>query len=267
MGYITCDNNYSTNKFIVSATRGQGNYLTIASAIAAASSGDTVFIKPGTYTENLTLSPGVNLYADELGTVIILGNTVANFSGTAVTCTGIVFKTNGANCISNTTGSPILNLVGCTIYANNAGAMSANSSSCTFNFFNCNAISGSGNILFSWSDISSARFVQCDFGNLGSTVTNTSLAYSRKTEFENCVCNFPIATNGSGYVIMNNCAMDTSAANHACIQVNNSTTGQTQINNSYLSSGSQSGITLGSGTTTYVSYCTFYNSNTYDIKQ
>jgi len=59
--FTTSDNNYGTAKLIVDATAGSGNYTTIAAALAAASSGQTIFIRPGTYTENLTLVAGVNL--------------------------------------------------------------------------------------------------------------------------------------------------------------------------------------------------------------
>jgi len=43
-------------------TDGDGDYATIAAAVAAASSGDTIYIGPGTYSETVTLSTGVNLY-------------------------------------------------------------------------------------------------------------------------------------------------------------------------------------------------------------
>ena len=58
----TSDNRYACSNFIVAPTIAEGaNYTTIAAAIAAASSGDTIFIKPGTYTEDITLKAGVNL--------------------------------------------------------------------------------------------------------------------------------------------------------------------------------------------------------------
>ncbi len=57
-----------TARFIVSAGGASdgANYTTIASAIAAAvgaTGNQTVFIQPGTYIENLTLSPGIDLTA------------------------------------------------------------------------------------------------------------------------------------------------------------------------------------------------------------
>ena len=57
--------NYGPAKFIVSANVYEGTHTTIAAALTSASSGDTIFIRPGTYTENLTLKAGVNLCAYE----------------------------------------------------------------------------------------------------------------------------------------------------------------------------------------------------------
>jgi hypothetical protein len=57
MGYRT----YSTANGFIVAQDGSGDFTTIAAAIAAATAGDTIFIKEGTYTENLTLKASVNL--------------------------------------------------------------------------------------------------------------------------------------------------------------------------------------------------------------
>ena len=51
----TSDNTYATANIIVAPTLAEGaNYTTIAEALTAASSGDTIFVKPGTYTEDIT---------------------------------------------------------------------------------------------------------------------------------------------------------------------------------------------------------------------
>ena len=57
-------------------------FLTISAAIAAATSGTTIFIMPGTYTENVTLVAGVSLQGQQARTTIISGNMTAAFSGT-----------------------------------------------------------------------------------------------------------------------------------------------------------------------------------------
>jgi hypothetical protein len=87
-----------TAKLIVNPSGGAagGNYTTIAAALTAAASGDTIFITPGTYTEDLTLKAGVNLCAYDCDAltpnVIILGKATATFAGTA-SLSGLQLKT------------------------------------------------------------------------------------------------------------------------------------------------------------------------------
>lgn len=57
-------------------------FLTIGAAITAASSGTTVNITPGTYTENITLKSGVSLQGQQARSVVINGNMTAAFIGT-----------------------------------------------------------------------------------------------------------------------------------------------------------------------------------------
>ena len=50
MGY----RNYSTACSKIVSPDGNGDFQTIGAALTAAVSGQTIFIRPGTYTENLT---------------------------------------------------------------------------------------------------------------------------------------------------------------------------------------------------------------------
>jgi hypothetical protein len=79
-------------------------YLTIGKAITVASSGTTIFVWPGSYTENLTLKANVNITAPVLRGVTITGNHTANFSGTVITencilvsATGVTLTISGSN--------------------------------------------------------------------------------------------------------------------------------------------------------------------------
>ncbi len=49
--------------YVVSPTANEGNYTTIQAAVNAASSGDTIFIKDGTYNESVVLKAGLNITA------------------------------------------------------------------------------------------------------------------------------------------------------------------------------------------------------------
>lgn len=57
-------------------------FLTIGAAITAATSGTTIFVQPGTYTENLTLKAGVSIQGQYARTSIVVGNVGAAYSGT-----------------------------------------------------------------------------------------------------------------------------------------------------------------------------------------
>jgi hypothetical protein len=63
---------------------GENPFLTISAAITAATSGTTVFVFPGTYTENITFKSGVNISSPIKFGVTISGNHIANYSGTVV---------------------------------------------------------------------------------------------------------------------------------------------------------------------------------------
>lgn len=75
MAYQTSSNLYTNTKYIVDGAGGSP-YLTIQSAINAANAATlpaTVFIRPGVYTENLTLYSGIDLEGSENSAVSIVG--------------------------------------------------------------------------------------------------------------------------------------------------------------------------------------------------
>lgn len=177
----TGDNKFAVAQWIVDPVAGLGTHTTIASALASASSGDTIFIRPGVYTENLTLVVGVDLTAFECDAqnpnVTIVGNCTFSGAGT-VSCSGIRFQTNGAACITVSGASAsILNLVKCFILADDATAISftSSSSSALIYFDACRGdISTTGIAYFSSSSAGTVRMVNGYFQNNGlSSTTNT----------------------------------------------------------------------------------------------
>src|SRR5690349_21533685 len=124
--------NYSTaNGHIVDAS-GNGDYTTIGSALTAASSGQTIFIRPGTYTENLTLKAGVDLVSfgaeGSRPNVTISGKLSASFSGT-VTINGIRLQTNADFAIEMTGANvTLLNVENCFLNCTNATGVSSTGS-------------------------------------------------------------------------------------------------------------------------------------------
>jgi hypothetical protein len=84
-------------------------YKTISAAITAASSGDTIYIYPDTYTEDLTLKPGVNLIGQSKFSAYVVGTVTFDTAGT-VYCEQIIFKTSGDGNTLNFAGTGIQNL-------------------------------------------------------------------------------------------------------------------------------------------------------------
>lgn len=88
--HIANINPMSSARWIVDPLGFNGTHTTIAAAITSATAGDTIFLLPGTYTENPTLKAGVNICAFECdsgestGTsnVIINGTVTASYVGT-----------------------------------------------------------------------------------------------------------------------------------------------------------------------------------------
>lgn len=100
---VTVGNTLFVSKTGTDATGARQNfakhYLTVAAAITAASSGDTIVIYPGTYTENITSKDGVKFYLLEnaiINGLVTIGNGTHRIGGMGT------FTGNGDHCISIT---------------------------------------------------------------------------------------------------------------------------------------------------------------------
>ncbi len=119
-GTITTDEGVS--EFVVDSQGGAG-YTTIqaaitaAAAVATSTTPQTVWIWPGTYTEDIALADNVNLVSTAASTCIIIGNTTysAGASNPSVTLKSITFQTpSGGGDALEISGSN-----GCTFVINN----------------------------------------------------------------------------------------------------------------------------------------------------
>jgi len=139
-GVVYLENRAYLTPYVVdhSTTDGsKGTFTTIQAAITQAvadSYAGDIFIRPGTYTENLTLAAGVNLVAQvpdsDNPQVIILGTCTFTGAG-VVSIANIEFETNGSYAIAITgSAASVLDLVNCFINcANNTGIHYTSSSS------------------------------------------------------------------------------------------------------------------------------------------
>jgi hypothetical protein len=132
-------NPMATARLIVDQNAGNGTNTTIMGAMALARAGDTIFILPGTYVENITMLSGVSLAAYTCdgvnGNVVIHGRIVLGGNGTC-SFSGLQLKTNG-NYAIELTGNATMNFVDCNIVANDFTAIHVNNAVGQINLDQC----------------------------------------------------------------------------------------------------------------------------------
>lgn len=194
-----------TAKYIVDPTQYYGTHQTIQAAITAASSGETIFIRPGTYTENLTLKAGVMLTAFDsdgslngTGNVIISGTCTMTTAG-SVTISGIQLQTNSAALLAVTgSAASIVNLFNCYLNCTNATGItySSSSASSVINISCCRGDLGTTGIgIFSHSSAGRLRMRFSNFTNTGSSLTASTCSAGTLDIF---YCVFASTTTTSG---------------------------------------------------------------------
>lgn len=204
MVFTTGDNNFGVAKWIVDSIAGHGTHTTIASAITSASSGDTIFIRPGTYTENLTLKAGVNLTAFECDGVAvatggchvnIIGKLTATYSG-IVSITGIMLTTNSDFAVVASASAPQLNLFSCYLNALNNTFFSVTTASAAIYLFYCNGNLGTTGIAYISQSNGSLFIVHGFYNNTGGSTTTSTLS-GGVLDIIDCVFTNPITTSGN----------------------------------------------------------------------
>lgn len=220
-------NNYGPEKFIVSASAAEGTHTTIAAALTAASSGDTIFIRPGTYTENLTLKAGVNIVANEVDAytpnVTIIGKATFTAAGT-VSISGIRLQTNSDFALAVTgSAASVVNLYNCFLnFSNNTGiSFTSSSGSSQIVAWDCRGNLGTTGIAyFAHSGAGSLGFLYCNMGNTGGSSTQNTISGSGSFVLDNSFLASPLSftgTSGGGITWAN---LDTSAQNVTALTIN-----------------------------------------------
>lgn len=259
-------NTFIVSKWVVSPTASQGTHTTIASAIASASSGDTIYIADGVYTENLTLKAGVNLTAfssNELApNVKIIGNATLSTAG-SVTISGIGLQTNSANLLTvSGTLASIVNLIDCNLNCTNNTGISYSSSSATsaINLINCTGDLGTTGIaLYAGSGAGTLSIIKGKFTNTGASTTassnsagNVTLSYST---FQNS-----FSTSSTGNITALYINIFNSTINTTCITT--AGTGASTASHCEFASGTASCLSIGTGSSISAIQCTISSTNT-----
>jgi hypothetical protein len=198
--------NYGDNVGRIVDQSGLADFTTIGSALnamSAASLTGTLLIRPGTYTENVTLIPGINLAAwntdSANGTVIINGTCTLSTAGT-VDITGIELKTNSAPFLTvSGSAASAVNLYDCFLNAsNNTGInFTSSSASASIAMFSCSGNVGTTGIgFFSHSSAGTMTINGCILNNSGGTTTVSTQSAGGLT-IENNYLSFPISISST----------------------------------------------------------------------
>jgi hypothetical protein len=261
---------YHVARYIVSAggaTDG-ANYTTIALAYAAAVAAgapQTVFVQPGTYTENITLTPGINIAAFDCDAltpnVSIVGKLTLSAAG-SVTISGIRHTTNGDFALAVTgSAASILNLKNCYINcSNNTGVSHTSSDGGSFIFFyNCRGdILTTGISIFSSTSAGRIVHYQSVFFNTGNSLTPSSSSSNVTMSHCNFLSSFSVSS--TGFFQLSHVAIDVDGFNIPAITTAGS--GTSIIVNCDFSTGSGSSISVGVGSTVHFANSSIKTSNT-----
>ena len=253
-----------------SATQGvRGTYQTIAAAITAASSGNDIFIRPGTYTENLTLKVGVNLVGfkgDELTPqVTIVGNATLTTAGTC-SISNVRLQTNAASLLTvSGSAASIVNLGNCYLNATDATAItySSSSSSSQINLQNCRGDLGTTGIaLYTGTGAGAMNFEYCKFTNSGNSTTASAMSstgqyFMRYSYFENLFSN---TGTGAGLQIFD-CVFNCGAQNSVVFALASTAGGGGTIERCFIGSGTATAITIGASAEISLTQCNLQSSN------
>lgn len=255
---------YSTALGRIVDTTGKGDFSTIVAAITAASTGQTIFIRPGTYTENLTLKAGVNLTAYNCdatsSNVIILGKCTFTAAGT-VSISGIQLKTNSDFCLAVTgSAASIVYLINCNINGINNTPISYTSSSGSSNIYMlyCTGDLGTTGLQFiTQSSAGNSSLNYSQITNTGASTTASAISAGQFSMKFSLLQN-PVTTSSTAGLSLVNASFDTSAINVTGLTVGGS--GGNNISLCLFSSGTASAVSI-SGSAT-MNLCSVNSSNT-----
>jgi hypothetical protein len=236
-------------QYIVSSsgTSGTGaNYSTISAALTAAPAGSSIFIQPGTYSENLTISKNINLFSSDdtfggftvlSGNITFTGDVIATFNGFRIVDSGV------DTIIADGSGKLLLyfHFIEFILTSSVPALSYTNSGQSSITFNNCYYSLPGGSQLFNQSANTDLEYIDC---NILSQGTSASTASSGRTLLNYCVIDTPIITSGSNALNYEFNDVETYSDNATMLTIGGS--GANRVLNNYISSGTSPCISIGS---------------------
>lgn len=243
-----------------SASEGErGTYQTIQAAVTAASSGDVIFLRDGTYTENVTLKDGIIItsFDERGGTPPEVVGKFSLSSGTAV-LKGLELSTNTDYVIS-CTGTGTVNAYNCRLNGTD-NTLIQNTSSGLVRVERCSINLSADVKVFEASGSGGVFLRYCTGSNTASNTASTHSGTGATVRVEHCNIPFNFSVSSSTGILVSNSTLDCGAINLTCITTAGTAT--SRITASLLSSGTSSCISVGSGTTVSLGSSVISSSNT-----
>jgi len=241
----TPDNKFCTANFIVDAN-GIGNgatHTTIASAIASASAGDTIFVRPGVYSEDITIKAAVALksYTQYLQNTQIDGKITANAAGNYF-IDGF-YLTNSSDTILAASSSAYVYVNNCYMTVTTSPAFSSTG---TAGIQVRNTIGDIANVkLFDCAGTGGMSFFNCNFSGTPSTASTVSAG---SVSFVGTATPTPVVTSGTGNLNVLQ-ASRMVCANVTAITLGDNGSVNSFIQNSNIGAGTATAIVIGAGKT------------------
>jgi hypothetical protein len=265
-------NPMSSFRWIVDKLGFNGTHTTITSAMASATSGDTIGIVASStsFTENFTINPGVNITAmgaDSFnGNVTINGTITMTGAGTSV-ITGCRLQTNSLNAlVVSGSAASVLILKDCYLNCTNTTGLvySSSSGSSAVDFIDCQGdIGTTGIALWTSSGAGQISTKNCLFTNSGaSTTVTTASAGSMQLGVSHFTS--PLSTTGTANIGAEYLTVDTSAINTAAVTTAGTGATTLFVDCRFLS-GSAACMSVGSGTTVALSNNSYNSTNSNPI--
>ena len=260
----TGDNKFGVAKWIVDPIAGLGTHTTYIAAMASASSGDTIFLRPGTYTGDVTLKAGVDTCAFDCDAltpnVKIIGKLTATFSGTA-SISGVQLQTNSSHFLAVTGNSATtINIKNCLLNCADSPGITYTSSSgsSAINIYDSFYGLTGNNTLF----VSTSSGV-ITVNNLNPTTTSagTTTASTVTTGGLNCTnfsAQFPITLTAFSGATFVNCQI--TVTDTTCLTT--VTSGSITCRDCFFVSGTASAVSVGASTTVNLHECSISTTNT-----